>query len=347
MRFYPPRTQFYCGVDLHARTMYICVVDRQGEKLLHCNLKCDRKRFLKMIAPYKTSLTVAVECVSSWYWLADLCEDEKVEFALGHAQYMRSIYGAKAKNDKIDSEKIARLVQAGLLPMAYVYPRKQRSLRDVLRRRTRFVRLRAELAAHIQCLNQQGNLPELGKILNAKEHRATAAEQFEQADMKLSAEADLAMIAHYDQLIANLEKHILARAKDFQPQVLAVLMSVPGIGKIIALTIALEIDTITRFESRQRFCSYSRLVKCSRESGGKHYGEGGKKIGNPYLKWAFSEAAVHAPRYCEPIAAYLSKLQRKHGKGKARSLLAHRLGRAVYYMLEHNQVFDLAKFLAR
>jgi transposase len=327
--------------------MYICVVDRQGQKLLHCNLKCDRKRFLKLIAPYKKSLTVAAECVSNWYWLADLCEDEKIEFALGHAQYMRAIHGGKAKNDRIDSEKIARLVQSGVLPMAYVYPRKQRSLRDLLRRRTRFVRQRADLMSHIQNLNQQANLPELGRILKAKAQRTAVPEHFEQEDVKLSVEADLATISHYDQLIVRLEQHILARAKGFQPQALAVLMSVPGIGKIIALTIALEIDTITRFDTRQQFCSYSRLVKCSRESAGKHYGEGGKKIGNPYLKWAFSEAAVHAARYCEAISAYQAKLERKHGKGKAKSLLAHRIGRAVYYMLERNQVFDLAKFLTK
>ncbi len=231
MRFYPPRTRFYCGVDLHARSMYICVVDQQGTKLLHCNLKCDRKRFLKLIAPYKKSLTVAVECVSNWYWLADLCEDEKVEFALGHAQYMKAVHGGKANNDRIDSEKIARLVQGGLLPMAYVYPRKQRSLRDLLRRRTRFVRLRAELATHIQNLNQQANLPELGKVLRNKDRSSTVPDHFAQEDARLSVEADLATIAHYDQLIVLLERHILARAKNFQPEVLAVLMSVPGIGK--------------------------------------------------------------------------------------------------------------------
>jgi transposase len=347
MRFYQPRTRFYCGVDLHARTMHICVVDRQGKKLLHCNLKCDRKRFLKLIARYRKSLTVAVECVSNWYWLADLCEDEKLEFALGHALYMRAIHGGKAKNDRIDSEKIARLVQGGLFPMAYAYPRKQRSLRDLLRRRTRFVRQRAVLMTHIQNVNQQANLPELGKVLKAKGERTAVPEHFEGEDVKLSVEADLAMISHYDQVIARLEQHILTRAKDFQPQALAVLMSVPGIGKIIALTIALEIDTITRFGSRQQFCSYSRLVKCSRESAGKHYGEGGKKIGNPYLKWAFSEAATFAVLHCEPIFAYRAKLERKHGKGKAKSLLAHRIGRAVYYMLQRNQVFDLAKFLSR
>lgn len=346
MRFYQPQTRFYCGVDLHARTMYICVLDRRGKKLLHCELRCDRGKFLRLIAPYKKSLTVAAECVSNWYWLADLCGEEKIEFVLGHAQYMKAIHGGKAKNDRIDSEKIARLLQSGMLPMAYVYPKEQRSLRDLLRRRTRFVRQRAELMSHIQNLNQQANLPELGQVLKTKGRRPAVLGHFEQQDVKLSVQADMDLIGSYDQVIAALEKHILARAKDFQPGMLAVLMSMPGIGKIIALTIALEVDTITRFTTRQQFCSYSRLVKCARESAGKRYGEGGAKIGNPYLKWAFSEAAVHAARRCEPIAAHLAKLERKHGKGKGKSLLAHRIGRAVYYMLQNKTVFDLKKFLA-
>jgi transposase len=321
-------------------------VDRQGKTLFHKGGRCDRKWFLRVIEPYRNSLTVAAECVSNWYWLADLCGDEKIEFVLGHAQYMKAVHGGKAKNDRIDSEKIARLLQGGLLPMAYVYPKKQRSLRDLLRRRTRFVRQRAELMGHIQNLNQQANLPELGRILKTKGRWPTVIEHFEQQDVQRSVAADMALIEHYDQVIAGLEKYILARAKGFQPQTLAVLMSVPGIGKIIALTIALEIDTIARFETRQQFCSYSRLVKCSRESAGKRYGVGGAKIGNPYLKWAFSEAAVHASRLSEPIGVYLANLSREHGgKGRGKSLLAHRLGRSVYYMLRRNTVFDLAKFL--
>jgi transposase len=346
MRFYQPHTRFYCGVDLHARNMYICIVDRQGKKRLHCGLRCDRRRFQRLVAPYKKSLTVAVECVSNWYWLADLCREEKIEFVLGHALYMKAIHGGKAKNDRIDAEKIARLLQAGVLPMAYVYPQEQRSLRDLLRRRLRFVRQRAELMGHIQNLNQQGNLPELPESLKVKSRRSAVLEHFEQEDVKLSVQTDLTLISHYDQVIAQCEKHILARAKDCQGRVLTILMSVPGIGKIIALTIALEVDRIERFQTRQQFCSYSRLVKCTRESAGKRQGEGGAKIGNPYLKWAFSEAAVHVSRHSEPIGAHLARLERKHDKGRAKSFLAHKLGRAVYYMLKRDTLFKEEEFLA-
>lgn len=347
MRFYQPQTEFYCGVDLHARTMYLCIVDRQGKKLFHKGGRCDTKWFLRVILPYRKSLTVAAECVSNWYWLADLCEDEKIEFVLGHAQYMKAIHGGKAKNDRIDSEKIARLLQAGMLPMAYVYPRENRSLRDLFRRRLRFVRLRGELMAHIQILNQQSNLAELPRNgTKVKGQKASVLNHFEQEDVRLSVESDMELIDYYNHMIAKLERHILSRAKDCYPKSLAVLTSVPGIGRIIALTIAFEVDTIERFETRQQFCSYSRLVKCSRESAGKKHGTGGKKIGNPYLKWAFSEAAIHSARVSEGIGAYLTRLERKYGQGKGKSLLAHKLGRAIYQMLKENTVFDEAKFLS-
>jgi transposase len=347
MRFYQPQTEFYCGVDLHARTMYLCIVDRQGKKLFHKGGRCDPKWFLRVIQPYRESLTVAAECVSNWYWLADLCGDEKIEFVLGHAQYMKAVHGGKAKNDRIDSEKIARLLQAGLLPMAYVYPRENRSLRDLLRRRLRFVRLRAELMTHIQILNQQSNLAELPRnAAKLKGQKAAVLNHFEQEDVRLSVEADLELITYYDKVIDNLEKHILSRAKGCHAKSLAVLRSVPGIGEILALTIAFEVDTVERFETRQQFCSYSRLVKCMRESAGKKQGTGGKKIGNPYLKWAFSEAAVYSARFSEGIRAYLARLERKYGQGKGKSLLAHKLGRTVYHMLKESMVFDEAKFLS-
>lgn len=346
MRFYQPQTEFYCGVDLHARTKYLCIVDRQGNKLFHKGGRCDAKWFLRVMQPYRKSLTVATECVSNWYWVADLCRDEKIEFVLGHAQYMKAIYGGKAKNDRIDSEKIARLLQAGLLPMAYVYPRENRSLRDLFRRRIRFVRQRAELMAHIQVLNQQANLAELPRnATKAKGQRAAVLNHFEQEDVHLSVESDLELIGYYDHIIAKLEKHALSRAKGCHTKSLAVLTSVPGIGKIVALTIAFEVDTIKRFSTRQQFCSYSRLVKCSRESAGKKQGTGGKKIGNPYLKWAFSEASVHAAQFSEGIGAYLARLERKYGQGKGKSRLTHKLGRTIYQMLTNNTVFDEAKFL--
>ena len=116
MRFYTGQHRFYCGIDLHARTMYVCIVDQAGNKLVHENVACNPKAFLKVIAPYRDDVAVSVECMFTWYWLADLCAEHKIAFVLGHALYMKAIHGGKAKNDKIDSGKIAHLLRGGNLP---------------------------------------------------------------------------------------------------------------------------------------------------------------------------------------------------------------------------------------
>jgi len=131
MRFYTKQHKYSCGIDLHARSMYICILDKEGETVLHRNSKATPEAFLRAIAPYREDVVVAVECMFVWYWLADLCAKEKIPFVLGHALYMKAIHGGKSKNDRIDSHKIAALLRGGTLPIAYVYPRKMRSTRDL------------------------------------------------------------------------------------------------------------------------------------------------------------------------------------------------------------------------
>ena len=120
MRFYTKQHPFYCGIDLHARTMYVCILSQDGEIVLHRNMPAGPEPFLKAIAPYRADLVVCVECIFTWYWLVDLCAREGIAFVLGHALYMKAIHGGKAKNDKIDSQKIAVLLRGGMLPQAYV-----------------------------------------------------------------------------------------------------------------------------------------------------------------------------------------------------------------------------------
>ena len=144
MRVYSRSHEFTCGIDLHARTMFLCVLYREGRAVVHRNLPCRPDAFLATIAPYRSDLVVGCECLFAWYWLADLCEQEGIEFVLGHALGMRAIYGLKTKNDKLDSWKIAQLLRGGNLPMAYVYPRRFRATRDLLRRRLHFVRFRTK-----------------------------------------------------------------------------------------------------------------------------------------------------------------------------------------------------------
>lgn len=119
MRFYTKQHKYYCGIDLHTKKMYVCILDAGGEVVLHRNIKTDREAFLNVIKPFREDIVVAVECMFTWYWIADLCFDQGVPFVLGHALYMRAIHGGKAKNDKIDSHKIAALLRGGMLPQAY------------------------------------------------------------------------------------------------------------------------------------------------------------------------------------------------------------------------------------
>ena len=153
MRFYTTQHPFYCGIDLHARTMYVCIIDQNGEILVHRNMKTSPEAYLNILAPYRQGVVVAVECMFTWYWLADLCADEGIPCVLGQALSMKAIHGGKAKNDKIDSQKIAVLLRGGLLPQASVSPAQMRATRDLLRRRMHLAHKRAELLAHVQHTN--------------------------------------------------------------------------------------------------------------------------------------------------------------------------------------------------
>jgi hypothetical protein len=162
MRFYTKQHPFYCGIDLHARTMYVCSLSQDGEGMLHRTMSASPDALLKAIAPYRDDRVIAVEGIFPWYGLADLCAQEGLPFVLGHALSMQAIHGGKAKNDTIDSQKIAGLLRGGMLPQAYVSPAAMRATRALLRRRWPLTRTRAELLAHVQHTNSQDNLPESG-----------------------------------------------------------------------------------------------------------------------------------------------------------------------------------------
>ena len=346
MRFYTQEHKFYCGIDLHARSIYVCILDSHGEILVHRNMSAGPESFLKAIEQYRDDIVVAAECMFSWYWLADLCAAENIPFVLGHALYMKAIHGGKAKNDKIDSRKIAGLLRSGMIPMAYVYPAEMRSTRDLLRRRNYLMRKRSDLLSHIQNTNSQYNLPEFGKKIARKIHQVGLVEQFDDPQVQRSIAIDLELIDHYNRLLTNLERYILKTAKYHDPQSLYLLQSIHGVGKIISLVILYEIQDIGRFPRVQDFASYARLVKCARESAGKRSGSSGRKIGNMHLKWAFSEASVLFLKSNPEGMKYRKRLMSKHGRSKSLSIIAHRLGRAVYYMLKREKAFDMKKFLA-
>jgi transposase len=345
MRFYNQQHQYYGGVDLHARTMFIHVLDHQGQTRFARDLPAGPDVFRDAVAPFRDGLVVGCECMFAWYWLADLCEDEAIPFTLGHALYMKAIHGGKAKTDKIDAGKIAALLRGGMFPMAFVYPRAMRATRDLLRRRTFFVRQKAQLIAHITNTNSQYNLPPFERKLSRRPDYSDLAERFHDPSTRLSIAADAALINQYQETIADLEKHLVKNAKVHDPATYHLLQSLPGIGKVLGLILLYEIQDIKRFPEDGNFLSYSRLVRCEHESAGKKKGSGGAKIGNAHLKWAFSEAAALMLRAVPALKTWVQRQERKRGKRKTLAILEAKIGRAVYQVWRKQQPFDLKKFL--
>jgi len=220
MRVYNQAHEHDCGIDLHVKTMPVCILDASGRILLHRNVRSTPEAFRDVVAPYRQGLVVAVECMFTWYWL-----------------------------------------RGGLLPQAYVYPATMRSTRDLLRRRLHLVRKRGELLAHIQNTRAQYNLPVFEKRLAYAAHRVDVLEHFPDPSVRTRVEVDVSLIDHDDGPITDLALTIVREAKRHDADAFHRLRSVPGIGKILALTILYEIHDITRFERVQEFASYARLVK--------------------------------------------------------------------------------------
>jgi transposase len=219
-----------------------------------------------------------------------------------------------------------------------------RSTRDLLRRRTYLVRRRAEAIAHVQLVRLQCNLPAFEKKISYKSNRAGVAEQFADPSVRTNVQIDLQLADHYDELIRRLELYLEQHAKLHDPRTFYLLNTIPGIDRILAMTLLYEIHDIGRFQSVGAFLSYARLVRGSSTSAGKKYPATGKKIGNVHLKWAFSEAVLLVKRQCQAAADYAAGIEKKHNKARAMSLLGVKLGRAVYYMLRHKQPFDVQTF---
>jgi transposase len=320
-------------------------LNQDGEIVLHRNMKAAPEPFLKAIAPYREHLVVCVACIFTWYWLADLCAQEGMPFVLGHALDMKAIHGGKVKNDRIDAHKMAVVLRGGRLPQASVDPAAMRATRDLLRRRMPLMRKRAELLAHIHNTNSQSNRPEIGKKLASKTNREGVAERFYEPAVHKSMAVDLMLIGHDDRLLTDLELDLVQTAKAHDAQTFYRLRSIPGVGTILALVLLDEIHEIHRFPRGQACVSSCRLGTCAKESAGKRDGTAGKTIGHADLTWAFSEAAVLFRRNNPAGQKYLARWAKKHGKGKALTVLAHKLARAVYLMLKRETAFDLDKFL--
>jgi transposase len=345
MRFYTNQHQYYCGIDLHTKNMYVCILNQEGNILLHKNADVCKDTLFKFIQPYLPDIVISVECMFTWYWIADFCMKHNIPFVLGHALYMKAIHGSKTKNDKIDSRKIAALLRGGMIPMAYVYPQEMRATRDLLRRRMHFMRKRSELLAHIQNTRNQYNLPSFEKTISRKNNRVNVIEHFNDPAVQKSMELNLSLIDHYDSILRKTENYILNHVKAHNANEFYLLRTIPGVGEILALVMLYEIHNIKRFEKVQNFTSYARLIRPQKESAGKVKGTGNGKMGNAFLKWAFSEATLLLIRDKQEIKDLHARLKNKHGKARALAIISHKLGRAVYYILKKQKAFNMNKFL--
>jgi len=201
-------TRFYAGVDLHARSLFLAVLDRDGQPRCGRNLPAAPQPFLRAVQPFRDGLVVGCECVHCWYWLADTCRDHTIPFVLGHAWAMAAIHGKKTTCDRHDAEALARLLKGGNFPLAYAYPRERRGLRDLLRARLRLVRQRAELYGHVHTARRQANLPPVSNDVKYKSKRAAITQDIADPFVRRRVATDLALLEPLDTTIRQLEAEI-------------------------------------------------------------------------------------------------------------------------------------------
>ena len=341
------KTKHVCGIDLHAHTMAVCIMDKNGKVLVRQSIKCEIEPLMNILKPYHKSITVGVESTFNWYWLLDGLKRYNIPCHLGHALYIKRMSGNKHKNDSNDARALADLLRTNRFPSAYDYPSEMRGTRDLLRRRHSFVRQRAGTYTHLQnTLNSNGFTQPFRDAVRRKGDRRTLEKLPHQKDVGKNIACDLDYIESLDSIILDLEKTVIDSAHHHNRKHYKLLHTMPGVGKITALTVLYETHTVERFKNVQCYSSYCRVVQASNESAGTSYGRtSNDKIGNPYLKWAFSEIGIKMVEQSELIGEWFRKQVDVHGKGGAMARLRHKIAIAVYYMLKHEIVFDEYKFL--
>jgi hypothetical protein len=269
MRFYTTPHQYDGGIDVHARTLSLGVLNQAGESLVHRHLKAAPEPFLTSIAPYREDLVVCGACLFTWYWRADLCAHEGMPCVLGHALSMKASHGGKAKHAKIAAHNMAGLLRGGMVPHADVSPAEMRATRDLLRRRIPCRRQRAAWLAHSQQTNRQYNRPESGKQLADTTHRVGGAERLPEPAVQQRIEVDLALITHDARRLTDLERSIGPTATAHEAPTVSRVRSIPGVGQILARGRRYDIHAIRRCPRVQACVSDGRLVTCATESAGQ------------------------------------------------------------------------------
>ena len=326
----------YCGIDLHSNNHVVVVIDEQDKRVFEKRLSNDLSLTLKALSPYRESLRgIAVESTFNWYWLVDGLQEYGYDLQLVNTAAVTQYDGLKYSGDHHDAFHLAHLMRLGILPTGYIYPKEQRAIRDLLRRRLSLVRM-----ASSQLVSVQSQLwRSTGVRVKSAELRKLEFTSPPVDDYTLQAvQAGLAVYQAIQREIDALEQTAHQAVK--LTHAFKILQTITGIGKILGLTIMLETGTIDRFAGAGNFASYCRCVDSKRTSNGKNKGEGNAKAGNKYLSWAFSEAAHFAVRF-EPLAQrfYERKKAKTNGMIAIRAV-ARKLARASWMMLKHQVPYD-------
>ena len=336
------KMKLYGAIDLHSTNNVTVVIDEQDRVVYQKRLPNDLALILKELSVYQSELEgIVVESTYNWYWLVDGLMEQGYKLHLANTAAIQQYEGLKYTDDNSDARWLAHPLRLGVLPEGYIYPRAERPVRDLLRKRSQLVRQRTTNLLSIQNLVTRNT----GSSLSAKRVKGLDVQQVDEllpnGDLALAVKANLSVMSSADEQVQILEQIVTQRVK-LRPQ-FCFLKTVPGIGQILALTIMLETGDIRRFATVGNYASYCRCVGSQKVSNGKTKGKGNTKNGNKYLAWAFVEAAHFAIQFNSRIKSFD---QRKKAKTKgvvAIKAVAHKLCRACYYIMRDRAPFTITK----
>lgn len=332
----------YAGIDLHSNNCTVVVQDDKERVVGRQRLANDLEAVCEWLDPYRKDLAgVVVESTYNWYWLVDGLMTRDYRVHLANTVAIEQYNGLKYRDDASDARWLAKLLWLGQLPEGYIYPRTERAIRDLLRKRSQFVRQATLNLLSIQNLFARNR----GAGLSANRVKQLTPEAvdatFEDPNVAQAIKSSLKVLNCLQEQILVVETAVHKQVK-LRPGYQK-LLSVPGIGNILAMTIMLETGDINRFCEVGHYVSYGRLVGSAYLTNGKHKGSGNTKNGNAFLCWAFIEAANFAIRFNETIRRYYQRKQARTKRIVALKAVAHKLARACYHMIKEDVAFDMTK----
>lgn len=335
--------KLYCGIDLHSNNNVPVIIDENDKVLFNKRLSNDLNTVLSYLKPFRQELvSVAVESTFNWYWLVDGLQEAGYDVTLVHTPKVQSYSGLKRTDDESDAFWLAHLMRLELLPSAYIYPKEARAVRDLLRKRAQLVRCQTQQILSIE--NQYTRNTGMRITSNNIKQQTDYLADITNPNTRLAIESNQLVFKVLHQQIATIEAAVVKQVR-LRPE-FKLLLTVSGIGKILALTIMLETGSIARFNKVGNYASYSRCVDSAKFSNSKKKGAGNKRNGNKYLAWAFIEAANFAKRYNDKALRFYQRKAAKTNGIIAIKALAHKLARACYYILKDQQPFDETKLFS-